>query len=345
MESTAKTKYPELMRHAYNAIRTQAVGEENIPSFIYHYTSTEAAQIILESDSLRFSHTYFMNDMMEIRKGLQIIFNSLDVFCNNQQADQDVAAMLGHLAYTMIFVLEDEATRLETLAHLEKTGLKDIHPKQFEQFQNFNQNDFFITCFSEEKDSLPMWYMYADNARGVALGFDFPALLAEHNKFTESHGLILSAKVIYDEKIFRDLVNKYIQEIFNVMIAFKKEHGDLKKLKHGEVGNDFYFSALYYLLVLAVSFKDESFKHEKEWRLFITTPRLSKSKNKKFAVHKGTLKPFCFLTYPTSNAQKLKKLIVGKGNPNSTEWLKVYLASINSSCEKIVLSTVPFRNV
>lgn len=111
------------------------------------------------------------------------------------------------------------------------------------------------------------------------------------------------------------------------------------------MGNDFFSSAIFYLSVLAISYKDQAFEHEKEWRLFVTYPKNKSSELKKFEVYKGVLKPYFYINYPTVNAKKLIKLTVAPGNPNSVEWINLYLKSIESTCQEIVSSAIPFRNV
>lgn len=339
-------KYPKILKELYSKARSEICGSEKTPDILYQYTSMEAAQIILESNQIRYSHTYFMNDSLEIRKGLEIIFHSLHDKAEEQKDHKDIGTLLVRFAYILVIILEDEKTRLETLADLEKQGFKDFDPAQFEEFEKLNQHDYFISCFSEEKDSLPMWYMYADNAKGVALGFDCGKLLTEHNNLLEGKGdYLLATKIIYEEKKFKALVLKFIESLIQIAFESKKNGGGLTKLLQEEKGNSFFFSAIYYLSILAVSFKDSSFAHEKEWRLFTTIGKKTNVPNKNFAVHNGILKPYHFISYPTANAQKLTKLIVAPGNPNSTEWLKIYLANIGSTCREIMTSEIPFRNV
>lgn len=340
-------QYPESIKNIYTTARSDVFGSEENPDTLYHYTSMDIAQLILENNSFRFSHSYFMNDTQEIRKGLDIIWHILHEASEEyREIYPDIGVLLRYMAITIVLKLEDQKTRLEILATIEKEGLKESNPKQFALFQQFIPSDVFVSCFSAEQDSLPMWYMYANHAKGAALGFSFEKLISEHNDIVKDVGApVLTAKVIYEEDKFRSLVSGFVKGLMKIITESREKNGNLKALQNGALGNDFFSSATYYLSILAVSLKHKAFAHEKEWRLFALLSRQGSPVQKTFAVSSGTLKPHHFIHYPTHNTAKITEFITASGNPNSSEWLEIYLNSIGAIQCKIIPSTIPFRDI
>lgn len=46
-----------------------------------------------------------------------------------------------------------------------------------------SNSNFFITCFSTERDSLPMWRSYADECAGISIGFEFENFSNQGSRF------------------------------------------------------------------------------------------------------------------------------------------------------------------
>lgn len=108
----------------------------------------------------------------------------------------------------------------------------------------------FCVCFSESKDKLSQWRGYAQDGKGIAIGFD-RGILEELNQISEFH--IAFGKVIYDNP----------QEYVLGIIA-----DNIKKLKHKGVGhvalelNENYRMQFPFV-------KNPDFKEEKEWRAVV----------------------------------------------------------------------------
>lgn len=82
----------------------------------------------------------------------------------------------------------------------------------FEQFwEEFNKVDklFHICCFSKDSDSLSQWSMYANDATGLAVGFDKKYLqdLKKHNENIDF------VQVKYSLKQFSEMINQKLGEL------------------------------------------------------------------------------------------------------------------------------------
>ncbi|UQR61186.1 DUF2971 domain-containing protein [Bradyrhizobium sp. C-145] len=112
---------------------------------LYHYTNADGFKGILESGSIWFTDYRHLNDPTELLHGIN----------------------LSHVAAQKIAAGADGRVRLflECLADM------------FRRDNFTGALEFFITCFSRARDDLGQWRAYADNGRGVAIGFS-PSLFA-----------------------------------------------------------------------------------------------------------------------------------------------------------------------
>lgn len=108
----------------------------------------------------------------------------------------------------------------------------------------------YVACFSEKMDCLSQWRGYADDGKGISIGFCKKML--ESLTQIMHHNLSFS-KVIYDENQQEKYVNKVVEDIFRNMelkgiglagIELNSNHKD-----------EF------------AKYKNPSFEEEKEWRL------------------------------------------------------------------------------
>ena len=102
---------------------------------IYHYCSVDTLYNIITKKKLWLSDSSYMNDKEEVTWIDTLVFDAL-----NELID----AYPNEKKYSKI---EEEYKKLEHKKH-------------------------FIMCFSKEKDKLSQWRAYADDAKGVAIGFN-----------------------------------------------------------------------------------------------------------------------------------------------------------------------------
>lgn len=110
---------------------------------LYHYCSIETLYHILNSQSLRLSNIRYMNDCKEISWLFELAKHAI---LNRK------AARLSNEEHKLCQVL---------LHHCDNLFLDEsFFPTMF------------CTCFSRKADSLSQWRAYANDGRGVAIGFD-----------------------------------------------------------------------------------------------------------------------------------------------------------------------------
>jgi hypothetical protein len=196
-----------------------------------HYTSIETLTKILEGKELWFSNPLFMNDIEEMRFGLN---SALEAFHQSEHVKR---------------------------ACRSKGELEQVHTWYFQQHRLFDQKyalDVYVFCLSEHPESdfdgkLSMWRGYAENGNGAAIVFDMSKI--EPVEGSPFH----IAKVKYkstDERV------KGIQRILelwaNLVVEHRPEDQDL---------HDAVFFLFRVFVASALSTKHHGFSEEIEWRV------------------------------------------------------------------------------
>lgn len=108
---------------------------------MYHYTSADVLPLIVMEDAvkIRFTDYRFLNDTSEGEEFPSIFQSQLEHLYNSGKINEE---------------FYNEACKLSV----------DKNPSRL-----------FVACFSENRDSLPMWNYYLKNGKyeGYSLGFDF----------------------------------------------------------------------------------------------------------------------------------------------------------------------------
>jgi hypothetical protein len=105
---------------------------------LYHYTDVKGALGILQTGHLWFTERAHLNDPVEIQYGLEVAYQMFETSAKNRDATIPTEAA-SHLK-------GEHAFRLST-------------------------NGFWIFSFSLDDNNLSQWQNYADDGRGVCLGF------------------------------------------------------------------------------------------------------------------------------------------------------------------------------
>lgn len=263
------------------------------PDILYHYTSMEAFYAIMkdvesEESEITFwaSHVNFMNDpgeYMYLIKEVVRLLREQNLFAEAESADY----LINNLG-----------------ADIYITDSLDGHPAIF--------------SLSEKKDELPMWQTYAQNGKGIAIGFDKAGL----KKIGEGWELL---KCHYPTS--RQLEESgIIEEISNCV----------KKWSSGKKSMD--LKALRSALQERISIKHPSFSHEKEWRL-----TKYNELNYKYRERNGLIIPYLELKLKTS---LIKEVWIGPtAYPLLSEKsLQLFLRSRHISYE-LYKSFVPYANL
>lgn len=175
-----------------------------------------------------------------------------------------------------------------------------------------HRNAIFMTSFSENENSLPMWNMYGKNGNGVSIGFDLE-LLRSHSEGTIK-------RCLYDTSLNRAL--------------FQKSLSNERSSKAANSGEEFQR----YLMILMNFAKKGCYEYENEIRLIrhvIETPEYRLSEN--FIV------PYVDNVFPK---EIIKKIIIGPCNDfdRSTKSLQGWLNKIGMDHVMVTYSNLPYRN-
>ena len=169
----------------YNKLHLEK-GEQS--PFIYHYTSSEAAQSIISRGRIRFTDRYYLNDASEGRYVLDLCLENIDTLLS-------VSSFRNHL-----------------------------ERKITERKEKIQRDNFYVyqCSFSTNPDSLCLWNYYSKNQSIKGYNFKFstdnlnktikPTVKNENKKATVYFG-----KIIYDKTKQIDIIKRLLQKFVDFL--------------------------------------------------------------------------------------------------------------------------------
>lgn len=271
---------------------------------IYHYTSLENFQKIIESKELFLFNAYNMNDNLEIN-------------------------WINHL-------IDEEFRECNEKELIEKTV--DLY--------NLNKTTPYICCFSYDGDLLSQWRAYADDGKGIAIGFNESQLNVGKKIPVTGISSDLSTGLfdcIYDEQEQRNLIHSTVNSNIITRNTYK---------------NDNEYTAMHLsgsLKLFSLVMKNSAFIEEKEIRL-IHLPLITMHKRTKEIKMMGNISPLYFMKKKQGissyfkyslesffNDELIPEIILGpKCNINISD-LELFLLSNNLLNTKIIKSRASYR--
>jgi len=133
----------------------QSIFKPVTSSILYHYTSFETSQKILEGNSIRFTHVKFMNDREEMRYGMTMFYELVRPMIKNE-SDKQIRYFLHVLFCSIVTTFENERERSGLFSWLKDNCFDKDNPEQYAVFNESKPFDIYVACFSDEeaKDSL-----------------------------------------------------------------------------------------------------------------------------------------------------------------------------------------------
>jgi hypothetical protein len=284
-----------------------------IPDVLWHYTSFGAFQGIVTSKKIWATEYRFLNDQEEIRHAKELAQALVDEERENI-GDFAVRATI-RSAVNVVFsprsILHEENQRV------------------------------MVASFSEVGDQLSQWRGYANDSRGVSVGFDLQSLRPPADIGTT----VTFAPCVYglDQKrallkaVFAHYVNgiqAWWNPIMEIARAKKREGATIgpnfsQELvsEHREQLNKALRESLrdlqFDLLRVAPLLKNEAFSEEKEWRLVLPwMPKPGLPKRLEFRCTGDTLVPYIAWPFNLKHEEApipCKELILGPGSHPSAE--------------------------
>ncbi len=135
------------------------------------------------------------------------------------------------------------------------TSLRESYREWVESFYNTH-----IACFSKDGDLLSQWRAYANDGRGVAIGFNrdyFEAIKSIENKEYEIRDVVYEAKE--QEKLLEDMFSLIEPEKLKQLEEFYIKKGNKKYI------DEMFHAGI--ILKYGMIFKNETFLEEKEVRI------------------------------------------------------------------------------
>ncbi|HIS14294.1 MAG TPA: DUF2971 domain-containing protein [Candidatus Ornithospirochaeta stercorigallinarum] len=274
---------------------------------VYHYTSIDAFTKIIEQRKIWMTDFSGSNDLVENR----VIYYLLDRICANLKAksipDEDI-----YLFYKNCKI------------QIEHTPL-------------------FISCFSKQKDLLSQWRGYANDGKGVAIGFKF-----KPQRFSELYPGIYAGKKHHYYAYELLYVGEPPDYDFSLPAAQITE-SILKYFKDLKNENLLWFSSFFSRLNAKV--KHGGFKEEDEVRIatcpIVVSPPDANGKSSfvysgmmKYIPCENSIKPIIEFPFET---EEIVEVVIGPKNQTSKEILKAYLKLKGLEHVKVSQSMTTYR--
>lgn len=260
------------------------IGSQQVPDIVYHYCDANALLNIFKTRRLWATGHRYLNDRSEL------------------------TAMFRDLPRLTAGIKHPAAKLLSELSNVEHTVGRDMFARAIGM-------EFFCTCFSANGDLLSQWRAYADNGRGFAVGFRTSSL----KHYTFRRMLYASDQTAYLKNLFLGLGNI----VKNHLALFKRSSRDYASsgqtarmwlsVRLGECLNE-----------LAFQSKDDSFKEEDEWRLYVPSRKFE------FRVSNANIVPYTTVDVSSPKEKELmpiQEIILGPRNDRlDTERVLMYMA-------------------
>ena len=231
--------------------------ERNMESILYHYCSTQKLYGILSGKQLRMSDITKSNDYDEV----YMFFPGLIDAMREEYYKKP---------FSFKFACEDNEKAMLVFLRV----IFNYFRSKFDRGGITN----FVVCFCEKGDKLSQWRGYANNGKGVSIGFSERELAQYCEKYKE---VMTMEKIKY----------KTAEEINNIIISTAGLLlAELKNLRDW-IGNNFNcvdnelekYMVLFFTQMLSgvfmksLQYKNKAFEEENEWRIFFKYPILKKT--------------------------------------------------------------------
>jgi Protein of unknown function (DUF2971) len=213
-------------------------------------------------------------------------------------------------------------------------------------------------CLSADGDILSQWRGYADDARGVAIGFDSEALEQATAEFSRNQLITRLAPVAYGQEFLEMMIKEDLAPIIEhynsgkmtppggLLFALRSEIEQSTEQEAFKKANSESFWMLMRLANYAYMVKSPFFAEEKERRLLSLVTVL----NKKLTLHDAgfvagadSLKPFREFPAERFDPKLITKIIVGPRHQTPAHVMRLFLDSNGFEHVEIARSTGSYR--
>ena len=280
---------------------------------LYHYCSTETFLSIVRNRTVRLSSLTLSNDTREGGVILDVLLQLA------RETDLDPYAL----------------SRLE--AELRRA------------YEFFDGLGF---CLSERGDLLSQWRGYADDGRGICIGFNSVYLekLGDILKDRDQKSFRLH-KLIYDPDAQREVAAKHFEKIKNLLDkgAFKSQLGSLlvpttddDRSKIRQATQDGVVAVLTVMLRM-FEIKNPAFAEEQEWRLVSFSYKQDRDASTSFRPCGDKIVPYFEVSLEELDIEPIGAVVLGPKHQSPTHVVERVLAESNFKAVEISTSSATYR--
>jgi len=267
------------------------------PQIVYHYCSVDTFIKIIESKELWFANALTTNDSKEIIQSKKVIYEMLDMARDSIRREPEKNhEMLRRTTFDQSYdgyMTLEKLKDFYSSCNLSMETLNQHYRERFESIRNAGESEFItvealqkyltdqvekiinsfediyyssilgngyphICCFSYEGDLLSQWRAYADDGKGVAIGFDSSQL---ETAITNRYRFSEASRVRYNNKEHHNL----FWGPFNELMLFLTTDFPRQSSDGDQVHRDIFRT----ILSFSCFIKTEGFQEEKEWRMVL----------------------------------------------------------------------------
>jgi Protein of unknown function (DUF2971) len=286
--------------------------ESEVKEPLYHYTSMQGMLGIISKEEMWFTNIFHLNDPSELGYGIKICLQILSENAENA------------FSYKQRF--------RDWMKHLLVKAGGEIF-------------SFYVASFSAHKNDLGQWRAYADDGRGVAIGFAPPLFSVETNSekiaATEVTERTLIGRVNYDREQnihrVREAINKALQAFSVASFQTHEESREFIEELAREVASAMFF--------YSITAKHSAYEHEKETRLMLINDCHTLNQYAKMRIRGSQLVPYICSKWAVRSRAAISEVIVGPAAADlASNSVRTFLASQSLAAVTVGQSTIPYTS-
>lgn len=216
---------------------------------------------------------------------------------------------------------------------------------QFLQLQSLRRA--YLACFSEHGDQLSQWRAYADDGKGIAIGFDTAQLGLEHRlpcTTTVTDQRTVLHNVVYEDS---DNISNHIENIIGTLLDILRGTVTSEQASHMVSHCNAYISPLSTIV------KNKAFHEEAEWRIISMPLELYNDKLEhvivsvpsqiNFAALGDHIRPFCTLDLSNESKSPICEIVLGSKNRTDLKDIEIFMAKQGFGRPRIRRSASSYR--
>jgi hypothetical protein len=283
---------------------------------LYHYTNVAGFRGIIESESAWFTDYRHMNDPSEIAHGIEMSHDVIREIKNG--ADGRLQLFLDCLADMM-------------------------SPANFSRAL-----EYFIGSFSRARDDLGQWQVYADNGRGIAIGFAPRLFRIENTTGMKPDEAAFVAPVVYDLRTVCGRHGTAIERAAEIFLRTADTHAVLlsdkgicipfmQEFARGVIATPLIWNCL--------TSKHPAYAHEQEVRLIILGMHAKLALYMKTRIRGSEIVPYITYKMPVRREHSLGEIIVGPAaNKDAERTVRTMLETFGITHDiPVSRSDIPYR--